>query len=180
MTTVAAAEAHAPSTRAAARAGRTRPSLILIGLLALTFIVYQPVLRHGFVNWDDQTEIYENPDFNPVTPRSVAGNWTHTRMTVYMPLTYTVWAGLAVLAHGAPARGAAAVNAFYFHLANVVFHAISVAIVFLLLRRLSARDWPAALGAAVFAFHPLQVEAVAWASGMYTVLSGALSLWALW
>jgi Tfp pilus assembly protein PilF len=164
--------------------------LMLLALIGMTFAVYLPVLRHGFVNWDDQTEIYQNPDLDPVTLRGVAWNWTHTRMTVYMPLTYTTWAGIALLARQPPDAQGITLNPFWFHLAGVAFHACGVALVFLILRRLTTtngagtppktRDWAAALGAAVFAVHPLQVEPVAWASGMYTVLSGALSLWALW
>src|SRR3954463_3621101 len=83
----------------AAPPARRRPLnglLTPLALIAMTFAVYLPVLRHGFVNWDDQTEIYQNPDLDPVTLRGVAWNWTHTRMTVYMPLTYTTWAGIAL------------------------------------------------------------------------------------
>jgi hypothetical protein len=39
---------------------------------------------------------------------------------------------------------------------------------------------PAGLGAAVFAVHPVMVEPVAWASSLYTVLSGMFSLAAIW
>jgi Tfp pilus assembly protein PilF len=52
-------------------------------------------------------------------------------------------------------------------------------LVFLLILQLFHRVWTAMIGALIFALHPLQTEAVAWASGMYTLLSTALSLGAL-
>jgi len=41
-------------------------------------------------------------------------------------------------------------------------------------------EWAAAGGATLFAIHPLQVEAVAWATGLKDVLSGVLALVAVW
>ncbi len=41
-------------------------------------------------------------------------------------------------------------------------------------------DWAACVGALLFASHPVQVEPVAWATGMKDVLSGFLSLVAVW
>src|SRR5439155_4541603 len=52
--------------------------------------------------------------------------------------------------------------------------------VWLILRRLNLGRVAAWVGAALFAVHPIQSEAVAWAASMNTVLSGALSLAALW
>jgi protein O-mannosyl-transferase len=40
--------------------------------------------------------------------------------------------------------------------------------------------WAAAAGALLFALHPVQVEPVAWATGLKDVLSGVLSIIALW
>src|SRR5581483_2130980 len=51
--------------------------------------------------------------------------------------------------------------------------------VFELLLRLIAAPWPAALGALLFALHPVQVESVAWASGTKDVLCGLFSVAAL-
>jgi hypothetical protein len=41
-------------------------------------------------------------------------------------------------------------------------------------------DWAAIIGASVFAVHPLVVEPVAWASALYTLMSAAFSIWALY
>ncbi|MGH7180103.1 MAG: hypothetical protein ACREJC_22185, partial [Tepidisphaeraceae bacterium] len=89
--------------------------------------------------------------------------------------TYTVWGGLAAVAD----RTDGTLSPLPFHLASVILHALSAVMVFLILRRLVNCDWPACAGAMVFAVHPLQVEAVSWASGMKDVLAGLLALAAL-
>jgi tetratricopeptide (TPR) repeat protein len=71
-------------------------------------------------------------------------------------------------------------NATVFHAANLLVHITSAIIVYLLLRRLIGPRWPAAAGAILFAIHPLQVEPVAWATGMKDLLSGMLALAAIW
>ena len=62
------------------------------------------------------------------------------------------------------------------HLVNILLHALNAALVFLLIRTWTRRPVAAMLGAALFAVHPLRVEAVAWISARKDVLS---TLWAL-
>ena len=50
---------------------------------------------------------------------------------------------------------------------------------FLILRRLFRREWAACLGALLFALHPVQVESVAWISGLKDLLAGLFSLAAI-
>jgi hypothetical protein len=63
---------------------------------------------------------------------------------------------------------------------SVVLHATAAVIAFLLLRRLLPNEFAAAIGALLFALHPVQVESVAWVSGMKDLLCGLFSLVALW
>jgi tetratricopeptide (TPR) repeat protein len=49
-----------------------------------------------------------------------------------------------------------------------------------ILRRLKIGDWAAAAGGLVFALHPLQTEAVAWATAMKDLLSGFFALLSIW
>jgi protein O-mannosyl-transferase len=157
-------------------------ALLCICLLIVTAMVFAPAIDHKFIGWDDQAEIYFNPDFNPVTWQHLCENFTHTQngLTVWMPLTYFVWGGIAAMSHQAPDKQNISLDPTLFHAACLVFHLFAVALCFLVLRRLLKQDIPAILGAALFALHPLQVEPVAWASGMYTVLSGAFSLAAIY
>ena len=57
------------------------------------------------------------------------------------------------------------------HVVNVLFHGVNTALLFLLLFRLTGYLWPGALVAALFAWHPLHVESVAWISERKDVLS---------
>src|SRR5258708_7458981 len=155
---------------------RSQQIVAILILLAIAVGTYWPVLRNDFVDFDDQTEIYQNPDFNPVTLHGLAWNWRHTRMTLYMPLTYTTWGAVADVA---PRDDRGVLEAWPFHLLNLGLHAACVVLMFLLLQHLGTATTPAAVGAIAFAIHPIQTEAVAWASGMYTLLGAALSLSAL-
>ena len=58
------------------------------------------------------------------------------------------------------------------HLTNAVLHAATAVLLFLVLLHLTGDFWPSTLVAAIFAFHPLHVESVAWVSERKDVLSG--------
>ena len=58
------------------------------------------------------------------------------------------------------------------HLTNVLLHAATAILLFLVLRRMTGDLWPSAFVAAVFAIHPLRVESVAWVAERKDVLSG--------
>jgi tetratricopeptide (TPR) repeat protein len=60
------------------------------------------------------------------------------------------------------------------HLTSLLFHVMSVLFLFLLLVRMTDAVWPSAFVAAVFAVHPINVEAVAWLSQRGFVLGGFL------
>jgi Tfp pilus assembly protein PilF len=145
-------------------------------LFAAVLFTFSPALRNRFVDWDDQNEIYQNPDFNPVTLSKLAWNWRHTRLTLYMPVTYAVWGGVAAVA---PRDPTGVLQPAAFHALNLVLHCAASVAVLALLWRLGLGEGAALLGALVFAVHPLQTEAIVWASGMYTMLSSALCLAAI-
>src|SRR3954462_11575738 len=53
---------------------------------------------HEFVEWDDPLTIARNPAFNPPDTHSILGYWSHPAEALYVPLTYSVWGGLAYIA----------------------------------------------------------------------------------
>jgi tetratricopeptide (TPR) repeat protein len=57
------------------------------------------------------------------------------------------------------------------HLVSVGWHAANAALLLLLYYRLTGALWASAFGAALFAWHPLRVESVAWAAERKDVLS---------
>jgi len=74
-------------------------------------------------------------------------------------------------------------GALGFRLTNLALHAVNTALVFMLLRRLSSAllrpgqtDRAALIGAAIFALHPIQTEAVSYLSGRSTSLAALFAL----
>lgn len=162
----------------------------LVAMLVL--IVFLPALRFPFFPfWDDDIHVHANPHLANLSWSSIGALWAGPWQQLYIPLTYTVWAGLAALSRWAGGFPVAdgALNASWFHGANVLVHATAAVLAFVLLRRIVGKFFPqtasgkiaaaAALGALVFALHPLQVEPVAWISGLRDVLGGCLGLAAL-
>jgi hypothetical protein len=64
-----------------------------------------------------------------------------------------------------------AVNAGWHHFVNLLFHITNTLLVFIFLRHVTGALWRSAVVAALFAWHPLHVESVAWASERKDVLS---------
>jgi tetratricopeptide (TPR) repeat protein len=158
----------------------------------LTLLVFLPSLRFPFFPfWDDDIHVHANPHIAELSWAGLATLWSGPWQQLYIPLTYSTWAALAALSRWTDGGSIVAgpLNAVWFHGANVLVHTLSAVLVWFLLRRVAAQFFPslagtrlnlaAALGAFLFALHPLQVEPVAWISGLRDVLGGALGLAAL-
>jgi tetratricopeptide (TPR) repeat protein len=65
------------------------------------------------------------------------------------------------------------------HAMNVVWHAFNAVLAFLFLWQLTGALWTSAISAALFAWHPLRVESVAWVAERKDVLSTFFGLLAL-
>jgi Tfp pilus assembly protein PilF len=146
---------------------------ICLLLVAVTLPVYWLVTRCDFVKYDDPD--YFTANFHVQTglkPANFVWAFTTRHASNWHPLT---WLSLMLdeeLFGKSP---------FGPHLTNLLLHAANTALLFLLLRRLTAATWRSAVVAALFALHPLHVESVAWISERKDVLStffGLLSLWA--
>ena len=168
----------------------TLPFRALAILIALTVIVFSPVLVAGYVRLDDYTHILDNPNLQRPSISSLSAIWTQHYFGLYIPVTYSIWwiyAGIvntfSTLKQGAP----------LFHALNLVLHVVNASLVFLLLQTLlrKGRAKPAALNdsqiqsvslvsALFFALHPAQVEAVAWISEFKGGLAGMLGLLGIW
>ncbi len=165
----AAAAAAAAGSTSASPARRT--ALLAIGLAALALVPFLPVLRNGFVNFDDDLYVSDNRHvLTGLTAANVRWAWTTLHAGYWQPLTWMSFQLDAQLFGG---------RAWGFHLTNVLGHAINVLLFFRLLERLTGATWRSAAAAALFAVHPLRVESVAWVTERKDVLStffGLLSL----
>jgi hypothetical protein len=144
-------------------------ALVKIALVALVALVYARAAGFGFVAYDDPQNVFENHEIHLPLAASLAASWSHPVFGAYLPVTRTAW---SLLWHLAPAPAT-------FHVFNLLVHLASVLLVFRLLRRLVPTTTAAAVGAAWFAIHPLQVEPVAWVTGAKDLLAALFSLLAL-
>ena len=136
--------------------------LVLFTVLA-TLIAFLPVLRAGFVAWDDGVYVYDNPlvkDFSRLgelltTP--VAGGNHHPLTMFSLALNYQL----------------SGEEAWSYHLLNLVIHLINCFLVFRLCMLLSkGNSFIAFTTAILFGLHPMHVESVAWVSERKDVLYG--------
>ncbi len=128
----------------------------------MTLAVFSQTLRHEFVNYDDDLYVHGNPlVVRGLTLKGLAWVFTHADCSLYHPLTMLSLMGDYQL-HGFHAGG--------YHFTNVLFHAASVILLFLILRQMTGALWRSAFVAAVFAIHPLRAESVAWVAERKDVL----------
>jgi tetratricopeptide (TPR) repeat protein len=146
-------------------------TLVCIFLVLATVFVYFQTFHFGFVAYDDDRYVYQNPVVEAgLTSSSLSWAFTTFQQANWHPLTwisYLLDARLFGMNPGA------------FHLVNVLFHAASAVLLFLALFRMTRRTWPSAVVAALFALHPLHVESVAWISERKDVLCAFLEMIAL-
>ncbi len=159
--------------------GDAKLGWLTAAILLIPIVVLGRMCTFEFVSWDDGATVYGNKLLNPPSWTSLGWIWTHSIGALYIPFTYTVWAGVAAVSRVQPDAAGIALNSWYFHATNLLFHLVSVWLVFCILRQLNSTSLAAAAGAVLFAIHPIQVEAVGWVSGLKDVLSGTLSLAAI-
>ena len=138
-------------------------ALICLVLALVTTALYWPISNHNFVNFDDDDYITNNSHVQAGLTRTgviwafqtgAAANWHPVTWLSHM-LDCQLY-GLYPGGH---------------HSTNLIFHVANTLLLFLLLRQLTGAMWRSALVAALFAWHPLHVESVAWAAERKDVLS---------
>lgn len=149
----------------------SRPRLIALLLALATLVVYLPVTRHDFLNYDDDDYVTSNRVVQQgLTLHGVGWAFTTFHAANWHPLTW--------ISHMADCEFFG-LNAGAHHFVNALFHAANTALLFGLLWRLTGKIRPAAFVAALFAWHPLHVESVAWVAERKDVLSTFFALLAL-
>lgn len=132
-------------------------------LLALTAVTFGGVLDAGFVGFDDDRIVTENPNLRlGLTAAGV--RWAFTNAT------FGKWTPVAWLTHLADVQ-------FYgmdprgHHLTNLALHLASVGLLFFVLARMTGQPRRSWIVAALFALHPLHVEPVAWVAARRDMVS---------
>ena len=153
---------------------RKRKHLIVFSCLLLalgTSAIYSSVVRHPFIDFDDQYYITNN---GPVQ----AGLTWQTFIWSFNAGYAQNWHPLTWLSHALDCQ-LYGLNPAGHHLTSVLFHSLNVVILFLLLLWSTRAMGRSLLVAALFALHPLNVESVAWVAERKSVLSTLFFLLAL-
>jgi tetratricopeptide (TPR) repeat protein len=142
-----------------------------------SMLAFLPGLGGDFLDWDDRENFLHNPHYRGLGAAQLSWMLTTGLMGHWMPLT---WLSLAL------DWSLWGMNPVGYHLTTLVLHGVVTALFYLVAWRLLADARPrdpervrtlgAALGALIFAVHPLRVESVAWITERRDVLAGLFFL----
>lgn len=164
-------------------ASSARPAR-LAGALAvlLAALVYWPVLRNGFVNWDDGRVLFGEPHLRSLSWENVRWIFTHLHGDSYHPLCLLLFSGL---------HHFWGLDPLPYHAASLLIHLAMTAGVFAVSWRLLKTALPpspdeenrlilaASFAALLFSLHPLQAEPVASVSYLTDIPACLFALYAI-
>ena len=127
-----------------------KPAAACLILFAATVLLYIKTAGFEFLpSWDDAEYVLENTRVHGLTAENLRLIFTTAYFSNYAPLhllsyaiDFSIW--------GLSPKG--------FHLTNIALHSANAALVFILVRRLTKDGFASFAAAALFAFHPLNVE----------------------
>jgi protein O-mannosyl-transferase len=140
-----------------------RSTVLCLLLVLLTLAFYNPIVRNGFVNFDDNGYITDNAHVR-------AGLTWDTVKWAFTSFDDSNWHPVTWLSHAFDYQFFK-LNPAGHHYVNVLLHAGNAILLFLLLASATGFTWPSFMVAALFALHPMNVESVAWAAERKNVLS---------
>ncbi|HEX8521671.1 MAG TPA: tetratricopeptide repeat protein [Tepidisphaeraceae bacterium] len=144
---------------------------ISIVLAAITLIIYIRAATFSFISYDDPDYVSANAHVQRgITPGNIKWAFTTATAANWHPITW--------LSHMLDWHVFGA-DAGKHHLVSVLLHAINAVLMFWVWNRLTADPWRSAVVAALFAWHPLHVESVAWIAERKDVLSTFFMLLAI-
>lgn len=144
---------------------------VTAAIVMVAFLIFVRTLGHEFIHYDDYPYVLENANIRGGMSFSLL-HWAFTSFDDCL------WAPLMRLSHWADYQ-LFGLNPAGHHLSSVLLHSASAALLLWFIYRATGSFWAAALAAALFAWHPLRVEAVAWVAARKEVLCGFFWLWTL-
>jgi len=151
---------------------KKKRQLLALLLFVLTLLVYNPVIRFQFVNYDDPQYVTMNLHVQQGLHWHTVG-WALTSFEFYNwhPLTWITYLMDYQLFELNPAG---------YHLMNVLYHALGAVLLFLVLHQGTGHLGRSFCVAILFALHPLNIESVAWIAERKNVLSAVFWFLAIW
>ena len=132
-----------------------------VAILA-TSIAFLPSLQNEITNWDDTVYVTENPMIFKLGTENLKAIFSEPIAGNYHPITMLSFAINYQLS---------GVEAFGYHLVNLLLHLLNVGLVFHFVWLLSkGKKWVAFTTAILFGIHPMHVESVAWIAERKDVL----------
>jgi len=139
-------------------------------VVLVVLIIYLPTLSYDFTNWDDPSFVQDNQAIQTPGWSGLKRVFTRTipdGFGDYMPVTIlSYWVNYQLWRFHP--KG--------YHLTNLLLHALSAGLIFLLLQRLTLRPVASLMVTFLFALHPMNTEAVTWIAGRKSVMA---MLWML-
>ncbi len=145
--------------------------LIMLGLAGVVVWIYLRVGGFGFVYDDFFYIVYNDNITKGFNLRSIAWTIKSVYVANWHPLTWFVHLVAFSLFGMKP---------FGHHMVNVFLHIANALLVFGLLNKMTGARYKSAFVAALFAFHPLRVESVAWIAELKDVMSAFFGFLAMW
>jgi protein O-mannosyl-transferase len=135
--------------------------ITLACILLLTAIIYYKSVSFEFINWDDDRNVYENPDIRSLSTQNIQKIFSSAYLKMYQPITTLSYAVEFKI------KGA---NPHIYHIHNLLLHLLNCLLVFIFVFLLFRHTIFAALVAFLFALHPMHVESVVWITERKDVL----------
>ena len=155
---------------------RLRDGRWTLAVCGLAFLVYSRSLFCGFVR-DDTPQILRNRQVQSweYLPQLLGTHlWSQLGQEVnvlfYRPI-FSIWMLLVHTFGG--------LDPWFWHFSSILLHVVATYLVFRLCQRLTRSDIGAAAAAAIFAVHPIHVDAVTWVSASCEVLFAIFALAAM-
>lgn len=139
-----------------------RQAAIIALFFAVGLAIYGGSLRNEFVSWDDSFLIVENPIVSSISSDTIKKAFTSYDPELYIPLTFLTYQVDHKIGGGTPLP---------FHLGNLILHVLNSLLVAWFLFLMIESGWLAIALGLLFLVHPLNSEAVLWASARKDVLS---------
>ena len=152
-----------------------RAERLPLAICGVAFLIYSRSLFCGFEG-DDFPQIVNNPQVQSwaYLPKLLGSHlWSQLsdRPSVFYRPIFSVWMLLVHTCGGlAP---------WFWHLSSILLHVAATWLVFRICRRLTGNDAGATAGAAIFAVHPIHVDAVSWVSASCELLFAMSALAAM-
>ncbi|TNE45075.1 MAG: hypothetical protein EP343_27785 [Deltaproteobacteria bacterium] len=146
--------------------------LLLVGVV----LVYGQVITFSFVNWDDTSYVYRNPELLYPERFTWWQRWFPKRFGYPIPLTMLSYR-IDQWFYQVPLPNQNNVlKGQGFHLTNLLIWMVLLGVLYRFCLHLVRSRWAALGGTALFAFHPTSVETVAWVTGRKELLVALFGL----